>query len=140
MASEEPNGPVTISLNNVADLQALLPAVNAVAVKLPALDRDDPGPWFRAAENQFSVGNVTKEDTKFHHVASQLSHADARRYRAVLRECHELALDRSARPYTVESASRKGSTAIDPTTGIRVVKVSRTVESLPRRKLMMGSI
>jgi hypothetical protein len=40
----------------------------AVSIKLPTFWADNPEDWFRQAEAQFDLSNVTTQRTKFHHV------------------------------------------------------------------------
>lgn len=53
-------------------LKALGPSTNAVSVQLPSFWSEDPELWFLRVEAQFSLRNVTNDDTKFHYVVSAL--------------------------------------------------------------------
>jgi hypothetical protein len=48
----------------------------------PPFWADQPDVWFAQAEAQFSLAGITTEQTKFHHVISQLDH----RYAAEVRD------------------------------------------------------
>ena len=55
-------------------LNALGPSTsaNAVSVQLPSFWSEDPELWFLRVEAQFSLRNVTNDDTKFYNVVSAL--------------------------------------------------------------------
>ena len=69
-----------------AALQGLntTPAVNAVAVKLPAFWNSKPELWFIQVESQFSTRNITDEITKFNYVVQALDNTTAAEVEAIL--------------------------------------------------------
>ena len=46
--------------------------VSHIAVKAPPFYRKSPETWFRRLEAQFSLANITRQETKFNHVLAVL--------------------------------------------------------------------
>lgn len=92
--------------------------VSRVAVKLPSYWPRDPTLWFAQAEAQFSICNITEEQTKFFHVVSNLSPDAAA-------EVRDIILKPPTNPYTrlkealvqrtAESATQRLQKALDAT-------------------------
>ncbi len=53
--------------------------VNAVSLKLPTFWPEQPAVWFAQAEAQFTLRNITADDTKYHYVVAALDQATAKR-------------------------------------------------------------
>ncbi|XP_049886819.1 uncharacterized protein LOC126381365 [Pectinophora gossypiella] len=53
-------------------------SVNAVKVRVPPFWPEEPEIWFAQIENQFSLANITKDETKFNIVSGDLSQEYAR--------------------------------------------------------------
>uniref|UniRef100_A0A1I8IFH7 Integrase catalytic domain-containing protein n=1 Tax=Macrostomum lignano TaxID=282301 RepID=A0A1I8IFH7_9PLAT len=47
-------------------------AVAAVSVKAPPFYRNNPDAWFQTLESQFKLARITSEETKYHHLVSNL--------------------------------------------------------------------
>ncbi|CAN8000248.1 unnamed protein product, partial [Ixodes hexagonus] len=60
------------------------PQVAALAIRLPAFWPADPQLWFAQVESQFVLRRITDQNTKFHHVVSALSSADAAEVRDII--------------------------------------------------------
>ena len=52
---------------------------NAVALKLPPFWISQPGVWFQQAEAQFTLRNITADDTKYFYVVAALDQETASR-------------------------------------------------------------
>lgn len=52
--------------------QSNVPAVYRVGIKLPPFWPDKPAVWFAQVEAQFELANITRDQTKFNYVVSQL--------------------------------------------------------------------
>lgn len=70
-----PNGS---QLNNPAS------NISAVSVKLPDFWSHMPDAWFRRIESQFSLRNITVEETRYHHLMSVVTEEMARKVMHVL--------------------------------------------------------
>ena len=53
---------------NTTATPPLLASVDVVGLKLGSFWTDRPSVWFRQAESQFVIKNITVESTKYHHV------------------------------------------------------------------------
>lgn len=60
------------------------PQVAALAVRLPPFWPADPQLWFAQIESQFALRRITDQQTRFHHVVSALSSADAAEVRDII--------------------------------------------------------
>ena len=47
-------------------------AVNHMSVKAPPFHLKSPSTWFKQLESQFLLANITKSETKYHHVMAAL--------------------------------------------------------------------
>lgn len=78
VVSQQPYGtpaaPPVSPLNGVSApaTNAQSPAIAAVAVKAPPFYRNNPDAWFCTLESQFQLARITSEETKFHHLVSNL--------------------------------------------------------------------
>ena len=59
-------------------------AVESVALKLPLFWTSCPSAWFAQIEAQFSIRNITADDTKYYYVVSALDSATATRAQSLL--------------------------------------------------------
>ncbi|XP_022198462.2 uncharacterized protein LOC111055518 [Nilaparvata lugens] len=59
-------------------------SVNRVAVRIPPFWPADPELWFAQIENQFTLANITSDDTKFSYVAGNLDSKYAAEVRDIL--------------------------------------------------------
>ena len=53
---------------SVSTTPSSLASVDVVCLKLGSFWTDRPSVWFRQAESQFTIKNITVESTKYHHV------------------------------------------------------------------------
>lgn len=60
--------------------------VNAVQLKLPAFWTEQPRVWFAQAEAQFTLRNITQDDTRYYHTVAALDQQTASRVISLL-EC-----------------------------------------------------
>jgi hypothetical protein len=58
--------------------------VHAVAIKLPTFWVAQPAVWFRQAEAQFHLRNITTDETKYYHVVASLDQDSAQRVLSTL--------------------------------------------------------
>ncbi len=65
---------------------AALPPAHQSSVKLPPFWTEDPVSWFRLAEGQFALRNVTDPIARYYHMLSSLSQDAVRLVRHVLHE------------------------------------------------------
>ena len=77
MAESQPQAGAGGQAGNNANVQNEAPQVARVAVKLAPFWPDKANHWFFMAEAQFVLGQVTKEETKFAHVVTQLDSVTA---------------------------------------------------------------
>ena len=56
-----------------------MPEENAVALKLPAFWTSQPDVWFIQAEAQFTLRNITADDTKYAYLVASLDQTTATR-------------------------------------------------------------
>ena len=63
-----------------------MPEANAVSVKLPSFWCSNPRAWFVQADAQFTLRNITVDDTKFWHVVAALDQDTAVRCTAFLED------------------------------------------------------
>ena len=68
----------------VAAIAPALAGISAAAVKLPPFLLAKPRTWFRQAEAQFQVKNVTLDNTRYYHVLAALDQATQERMAAIL--------------------------------------------------------
>ncbi|XP_038106488.1 uncharacterized protein LOC119766161 [Culex quinquefasciatus] len=62
------NPPPANQEGNASNMQA----VAAVGVKLPDFWKTDPEMWFAQAEAQFTLANITRDDTKYSHIVAKV--------------------------------------------------------------------
>lgn len=62
------NPPTANQEGNASNMQA----VAAVGVKLPDFWKTDPEMWFAQAEAQFTLANITRDDTKYSHIVAKV--------------------------------------------------------------------
>jgi len=66
------------------DAEAAANHLAAVSLKLPNIWPNNLELWFRQVESQFTIKNITQDDTKFHHVVAVLDENSARRVATLL--------------------------------------------------------
>ncbi|XP_022907900.2 uncharacterized protein [Onthophagus taurus] len=59
-------------MDHQQDVNAQVPHINRVAVKIPPFWDADPQLWFINVETQFALGQITADDTKYNYVVSSL--------------------------------------------------------------------
>ena len=76
-ANEKSSSPVAYSMPS---------SIATVAIKLPDFNARDPKMWIRQAEAQFDIGNITREQTQFHHLLARLPYDVIDNCRDVLKD------------------------------------------------------